>query len=1027
MDAWKRLRASGPLSQPFLTATLAVYLLLTLWLSWITLCGTSALATMTWCLAVAVGAGLATLVLRWVRSAGMRAGGAAAAAVAVVLLAPAAIEFCLTLGASNGLPWPGVWLLAASPALLGSVVVAVLLNVPAESAPGRRLAGIVSGAALFMIHAWLSLPFLVTAAVLSLLIAAAMWSMAPAAGRLAFAGRRLNHRQRLLNVAAGAGLVAGGMVLNRVFTVSPVGIAVAVVLTALVLLCSLWPVLQFSRRPWIVWCCCLGLLTVLPWGYSSALTWNLQFRAAATTGFSIVLFHGLQLAAWSVPLLLAMVSGSSVLGESRRPGDGIGVATVFFGAASAWGLCVCGIPAVWLAAGSLTVIAVVPALLLWQVPAVSPRFVSLRVAGSFAAVLPLASLLLCSPDPAAPSQLLFSMRSLAAVQRGVEVDMIPETDATRLVDQRETADGTFTTWKTQANRFEFRLNGLQVGEVSTDTSTTPQQPAEVLTCILPLVLHPQAGSVLLLDDFSGVALNVCEQFPLHRVVAVESRDTTAAEALIGRPQDDRFEYLLVPSEIAIRDSSIESVDVVISALADPSAPASLSRLSTAWYQAASARLNEDGVFCQRFRQRAADRETIAGLLGRVSAVFEQVAVVQLVPGELAVVATHSPTPLLDKGVLKRMERRHVRRQLGRCGWDWCQLAALSIVDSADPVGLWNHESLPQPSGLAGGAPGLRLGWQTIRPGNQALTVYQMLAPHQRRIAEAVPRGPGHEEFRRRISAYAQQLEILTAFPDEPWVYRKSLKSEMQRNQRKPVEVMKDGELHRTIHPLDQHRKDYVTTLGGLLKQIPTGKLSAADLERLKSFSVDYEPLISDFAHYELVRIHELARHPSPVDEFQHRLHTVHYSQPGEYSVRNVVGALQQLTRQSDLVSDDEERFDLLNSLVQELIVRWESRTHFEPRSAVRMQRDVELSIQTVQRALIQMEQLSEVVGVTRGEFLMRRRFVSEALIGPLRDYEKHVLAHRASTEPLLMGDSQSRDDIADGDSLRMLIEQPATN
>lgn len=1027
MVAWQRFRALGPVSQPIITATLAVYSLLTVWLSWITISGTSAAATVAWCLVVGLGLGLASWVQRQVRSPGLLAGGAAVAAVLAVLTTAGAFDLCLTLCVSAGLPNSATWLLTASPALFGALAAGLLLQIPSESAPGRRLAGISLGALLFMIHAWLALPLVVAAAVLTAAVLAGPLLYGQTGGSLVRTEQGLNRRQKILNAAAGAGLVAGGMVLHRVFSISPMAIAVATGLTALALMIVVWPVLQLVRRPWVVWSGCLVILAVLPWSYSAVLSWNLHFRATATTGLSIIVFQALQLTAWAVPLLLATVAGCSVLGESRRPGDGVRVSVIFLGAATAWALSAGGLPIAWLAAGSLMLIAAIPAVLLWQVPAVSSRFGALRLAGSLAAVAPLLSVVVCPPDLAAPSHLLFTARSLAAVQRGVDVPMIPETDASRMTGHQETAHGTITTWKTQASRCEFRLNGQLIGEISTNTATTPQPPAEVLTCILPLVLHPHAGSVLLLDDYSGTAVNICEQFPLHRVVSVESRNTAAAEALVTRPQDEHIEYRHDASEMAVRDQSLEPVDVVVSVLADPAQAACLSRLSTEWYHAVAGRLAEDGIFCQRFRQRAADRDTIAGLLGRVSAVFEHVALVQLVPGELALVATDSDTPLLDRGVLKRMERLHVRRELGRCGWDWCQLAALTVIDSADPVGLWKHEQLPAPSRLVTGTPGLRLGWQAIRPGYQAMTVYQMLAPHQRRMAEAVPIGPSHDEFRRRISAYAQQLEVLTAFPDEPWVYRKSLKSEMQRNQRAPVEVMKDGELHRSIHPLDQHRKDYLTTVGGLLQQIRSGKLSAADLRRLSEFSEDYEPLISDFAHYELVRIHELARHPSPVDEFQHRLHTVNYSQPGEHSVRNVVAALDQLTRQAEVVDSSEQRFDQLNSLIQELIVRWESRTNFEPRSAVRMQRDVELSIGTVQRALLQMERLTDAVGVSDEAFLLRRRFVAEALIGPLRDYEKQVLAHRARTEPVEVPQERTVSDSQDDRMLRMLMEQPVTN
>ena len=164
------------------------------------------------------------------------------------------------------------------------------------------------------------------------------------------------------------------------------------------------------------------------------------------------------------------------------------------------------------------------------------------------------------------------------------------------------------------------------------------------------------------------------------------------------------------------------------------------------------------------------------------------------------------------------------------------------------------------------------------------------------------------------------------------------------------------------------------------------------------------------AHYEIVRIHELAGHPSPDDEFRHRLHTVYFTPTRDLSVRSVVGALEQLIGHPELVPGDAERFDRLNGLVQQLIHRWGRRTTFEPRSARRTQRDVDLSLSTARRALDAMEELRESVAMESADFVKRRRFVNEALIVPLRDYRDSVLAHRARNEPLLASDVNQPDD-----------------
>ena len=1024
MDAWIRFREVLKRAQPTAAATLCSFMLLTLLFAWVSISGTSALASMAWCLAAAGGVAVAALIRIPESQRRLLTMGVGVAAVLSAATVNVSIDSSLRLAASTGLSSPGVWLIAALPVIWGAGVSYLLFRIHSQQASARRLLGIMAGAALFAAHAWLAIPFAFSVAVLAVCVAAGVFFAAETGDERSSKAtnqvsiRRLRILTSLLNVNAGLGLVAGGMVLNRIFPVSLISLSAGTVVSGVALTLAMLPLLQFAKRPWFVWIGSLTVLAALPWCYTSAIGWNLNLRAITSNGFGIILAQGFQLALWAVPFLLATVAASQVVSGAERPVLNIRPAAILVGAAIAWMLSACGVVPVWLVVSGFSILAIVPAGLMWRVPVVSRQFHILRIAGSLAAVATMISPIVCPPNLAAPARLLFTMRSVAAVHRGVAPEMIPETDAIRMVDSKESPAGTVTTWKLNTNLLELRLNGRVVGQTSTDVSTTPQPVAEVLACILPLVLHQHPGSVLLLDDHSGVARETCEGFPLHQLIVVDSElNSRLLESI-----DTRTQSLSSTPETAIRDSSIESVDVVISMLADPMRTATLSRLTRSWFQAASERLAEDGVFCQRVRQQYIDDDRLLQLLSHVSEAFDQVSVIQLVPGEFALVATNSDVPLLDKRALARMERQHVRRQLGRCGWDWCQLAALTVIDSSDPVGLWNHHTFAESAISTVGTFGLRLGWETAGAIDHWQSIYQLLKPHQRRIAEAVPHGASHDEFRRRISSYAQQVEVLTAFPDEPWIYRKSLKSEMQRNPRPAEETIRDGTLHRHPHPLDEYRKAYLTTLGSLLQRVRSEKLAVTDVTALSEFALEYEPLISDFAHHELIRIYELAGHPSPKDEFQHRLHTVNFTHPGDYSIRTIVSALEQLTEQPDLVAANADRFDQLNSLVQQLIVRWEGRTQFEPRSAIRMQRDVELSVQSAQIALTQMEELSTGIGIHRDSFLLRRQFVTKALISPLRDYKERMLAHRAKHEPLMMSEEELNDD-----EVPLLMDLPLTN
>lgn len=190
-----------------------------------------------------------------------------------------------------------------------------------------------------------------------------------------------------------------------------------------------------------------------------------------------------------------------------------------------------------------------------------------------------------------------------------------------------------------------------------------------------------------------------------------------------------------------------------------------------------------------------------------------------------------------------------------------------------------------------------------------------------------------------------------------------------------------------------------------------GELKTDLIRRLDTFTNEFEPLITHFAHYEIIRLHELSHHPAPVEEFQHRLHIVFFTSSTDASVRPVISAVQQLVDQPSLIADDSERYDILNSLLQKMIERWEARTAWEPRSAVRVQNDVDLSVGVANRALALMEDLCETANVEKSEFYCRRRFVNMALISPLRDYRDRVLAHRLKSEAPIARNTEDPDDV----------------
>ncbi|MCA9086068.1 MAG: hypothetical protein KDA81_18550, partial [Planctomycetaceae bacterium] len=391
--------------------------------------------------------------------------------------------------------------------------------------------------------------------------------------------------------------------------------------------------------------------------------------------------------------------------------------------------------------------------------------------------------------------------------------------------------------------------------------------------------------------------------------------------------------------------------------------------------------------------------------------FDRVLVTQMSPGEIAIVAGTSADSLLDEGLLTRLSRSHVSRVLTQCGWDWSQVAALPVVDTNDPVGIFEHEPKRSESLASHGFSAFSLPLEVMRWADKSGELKQTFGPHQLRMADAAPRSDLYAEFARRYSSVIQQQEILTAFPDQPWAYRRSLKMEMQRNPRPPVETIRDGNIVRQANPVDEYRKDYFETLGRVLQMAAAGDADPLSLRQLNRFTFTCEPLISHFAHHELVRIHELTGHQSPALELRHRLHTVYFTEPGDMSVRQVAAALEQILDDPELLPSDEQRFDQTNSLLQQLVVRWQRRQGYEPPSARQTQQDVDHSVSVANRALEKMRTWAAAVGVDEAALRHRRQYVNKALVAPLRTYRDQVLAHRIRTETPTQSDSAIDSDL----------------
>ncbi|MCA9065995.1 MAG: hypothetical protein KDA96_23160, partial [Planctomycetaceae bacterium] len=443
------------------------------------------------------------------------------------------------------------------------------------------------------------------------------------------------------------------------------------------------------------------------------------------------------------------------------------------------------------------------------------------------------------------------------------------------------------------------------------------------------------------------------------------------------------------------------------------------QFTTDFYELASRRLSGDGIFCQRFRQHDFGAWPLTMVLSTMGEVFEHVAAIQSVPGEMVLLASNREGGLFQEGFLERLQLDHVRREIDATGWDWVQVAVLPVIDVNDRLGLFSHQERTPALTSSNAKFAMGVQFDVYRKTDKAAEVQADLQPHAVRLANTVRGTRIQEEIQRREAAMVQQLEILAGLPDRQWVYRRSLRSEMQRRPRAPVDVVENGQVVRRRNPLDEVRIQYFQTLGHAIQCTQQQVDTAEAIQELEPFTRATEPLLSYFAHLEMVRLYEQADHPAPRDEFEHRVHSVFYTIQADSSVKPVIAAIEQLVKQPELLSVDSDRYDLMNGMLQKLVERWKARVGMEPRSVRETQRDVERSILAANDALECLDRWAENVGIHRDARVQRRKYLVTELITPLRQYSDQVLAHRIRSQ---QQDPDPEDDGA-ADDLPLLLPQ----
>ena len=242
------------------------------------------------------------------------------------------------------------------------------------------------------------------------------------------------------------------------------------------------------------------------------------------------------------------------------------------------------------------------------------------------------------------------------------------------------------------------------------------------------------------------------------------------------------------------------------------------------------------------------------------------------------------------------------------------------------------------------------------------------------------------EFLRRLNDVLLQRELMTAYPDQPWAYRKSVHEELKKHPHSVITEAEDG-YERKLHPVDRHRLEYFTALG---RAAQTRRPSLEALHQIEDFAEPYDPVLTYFVHHELSPLYARAETPDRAAQLRHRLYTVYYGDARDRSIRDVVEALQLLTANPRVFSEA-ERWDHTNALLQFLKLRWNNRGLGKPQSAQIVLNDLDRTIGAAESSFSEMEKLRSIVGVSETDWLARREVIERSLIRPLRAYQSELV------------------------------------
>lgn len=614
--------------------------------------------------------------------------------------------------------------------------------------------------------------------------------------------------------------------------------------------------------------------------------------------------------------------------------------------------------------------------------------------------------------PELAAKVLFDTGVFVASRAATPWEQLPVLDEGRAAIVVEGDRGTLTAWKFAGSRFLVRENGIPKGTLATNANLAPRFLPDVMPTVLPLVTHEKPQSLLLLGLRAGEPLAAATVFPLQRIVCVEA-DRGVVELCRRLPlapgpsprkgeesraenthfDDGRLETRVCDPALAVKTMR-ETFDVIVASADQPSLPQAANIFTVESVRSAAERLNDDGLFAIRFQHVDLGPRSIRALAATMSAVFREVAAVEMAPGELLFLGTQCERGFAREGFIDRWQRPQVRQLLASAGWDWCSPLRLPML---------NHEAIQELAAKLGGVTNVavrstwpfRLPTEVMRWENKLQLVQNELAKHSRFLLAWGGEAADNADVAARLSEWELSRAIIRRHQDEFWAYRKQVKDHMTGSPRAMIQQVSHTKTESGLHPDDDRRLRYFRTIGELAKN---SSLTESDLDRLRRFESPFDPLVTPFLHQEAVELLARCANRDPTNELRQRLAAIYFSTPADRSIRNVADALQFVNSTPDAIVDKAERFDHVNALLQMLLARWTARGEFRPTSSRVALNDIERSIAAAETSFATLDTLAAEGVVPVAEWNARKQHLERRLVRPLRTYRSQVLQHYVKNE-----------------------------